>query len=161
MDHDVGGPLRLRAAPIRGGGVTAQQFLARGRRIAWTDRPAARGSTAPSTSASTCGSTSRAGSSSSAASAVARGQSSSPSASAAHVPGSRSVSSSAASASTVAAVLEQFRIWASSSAKNSLTPAACRPTPGSQSGEAAPGSPIRRSAESGRRAASPATNSTL
>jgi hypothetical protein len=119
------------------------------------DSSPARGRTAASTSAIIAGSRSRAGSSSSAARARARGQSSIPSASAAHVAGSRPVSRADVSASLVAAVREQLRITASSSAKNSLTPvAASRPGPGSQSGDAAPGSPSCRSRESGRRTAS-------
>ena len=55
---------------------------------------------------------------------------------------------------------EQLPITASSSAKNSLTPATgSRPGPDAQPGEAAPGSPSCRSWESGRRAASAATSS--
>jgi hypothetical protein len=54
-----------------------------------------------------------------------------------------------ASVSTVAPVREQFRIMASSSGTNSLTPAGSR----SSRSAAAPGSPGRRSADAGRRAA--------
>ena len=73
----------------------------------------------------------RAGLEHSAASARARGQSSSPSASAAQVAGSRGPAVRRCSASRVAAVREQLRTSASSSAKNSLTPGA-PPGPGRQ-----------------------------
>ena len=62
----------------------------------------------------------------------------------------------------MAAVREQFRTAASSSAKNSLTPVTgSRPGPGSHPSDAAPGSPSCRSALSGRRAANPVTSSAL
>jgi len=80
------------------------------------DSPVAWGRTARSTAATTSSGVSRAGQPSSAAIVRARGQSSSPSASATHVAGNRVRSVVDCSHRLVAAVREQFRISANSSA---------------------------------------------
>ena len=121
------------------------------------DSPAARGSTTASTAASTSSGVSRAGQPSSAAIARARGQSNHPSATAAHVAGSRLRSVVQCSHNCVAAVREQFRIMASSSAKNSDTSSSS--TSSAHCSDAAPTCPRRRSTVAGRSAASPTTSS--
>jgi hypothetical protein len=83
----------------------------------------------------------------SAAIARARDQFSTPSASAAHVSGSRWNSVHATVVSRVASLREQFMISASSSGKNSETPSGRELGPDHE-GDAAPGSPARRSRSS-------------